>query len=104
MGKNKDKKQRRLGRIKRKEQNGNKATRRWKTAMYTNIRGKSFEERFEKLKGALEAVNTCGRAKVLRRIEGDALVTLLNSVTLQTVQHSRIKRTLGHLTHISGRK
>ena len=44
--------------------------------------------RFSKVKGTVRAINTCGKTKIMRRIEVEVLTTLHNAVTLPTLLYN----------------
>ena len=44
--------------------------------------------RYDKVKGTVRAINTCGKGRIMRRIEVEVLITLHESVTLPTLLYN----------------
>ena len=48
----------------------------------------NLKERFKKVKQAVQGINTCGKARIMKRIEIKALLTLHESVTIPTLLYN----------------
>ena len=48
----------------------------------------NLKARFNKVKGTVRGINTCGKGKIMRRIEVEVLITLHDAVTLPTLLYN----------------
>ena len=48
----------------------------------------NLKARYNKVKGTVRAINTCGKVRIMRRIEVEVLITLHESVTLPTLLYN----------------
>ena len=48
----------------------------------------NLKARYNKVKGTVRAINTCGKGKIMRKIEVEVIITLHNAVTLPTLLYN----------------